>query len=150
MAIDSKALTDWFNSSKKPTYEVKFPAFSAEEILRAQLADEASHKWAQDYVSKITKERLIAASTSGGTGIDLSSLRARRTKHVAGGARSEPSTRDLLDKLGEFVGHYRKEDFFTTGEVSDYAKTFTSEPKSEPEPLTATPVTKPPQGFDWT
>lgn len=150
MAIDSKALTDWFNSGKKPTYEVKFPAFDAEEILRAQLADEASHKWAQDYVSKITKERLIAASTPGGTGIDLSSLRARRMKHAAGGARNELSIRDLSDKMSEFVGYYRKEDFFTTGEVSDYAKAFTSKPKPEHEPLTATPVTKPPQGFDWT
>ena len=112
MAIDSKALTDWLNSSKKPTYEVKFPAFDAEEILRAQLAEEALHKLAQDYVNRATKERLIGTSTP--------------------------------------VGYYRKEDFFTTGEVPEYAKIFTSKTKSEPESLTATPVTKPPQGFDWT
>lgn len=150
MAIDSKALTDWFNNSKKPTYEVKFPAFDAEEILRAQLAEEALHKVTQDCMKKIAKERPIATSTPGGTGIDLSSLRARHMKYAAGGARNEPSMRDLSDKMREFVGHYRKEDFFTTGEVSDHAKPFTSKPKPEPESLTATPVTKPPQGFDWT
>ncbi|MFU9046283.1 hypothetical protein ACNAUY_07810 [Acinetobacter tibetensis] len=144
MALDKSSLDRWFNDElENGAYQERMS-----NILES-LAMKAA-------VKKLVEEEM---SLIGGTGLDI--LKHRVVEHIAGGARSRPSMRDMLKaslppSRGDskswassyFPPEFEKDDFFTTGEMPRYIKT--PKPEPEPEKLTPVPVTKPPQGFDWT
>lgn len=133
MTLDKSSLDRWFNAE-----------------LENKEHQERMSRLLESLAMKAAMKKLVDEEMSliGGTGIDL--LKHRVVEHIAGGARNKPvmaASTPSKDPHDWFVpSTYTKGDFFSTGEMPRYIKT----PEPEPEKLTPVPVTKPPQGFDWT
>lgn len=133
MALDKLNLDRWYNAE-----------------LENKEHQERMSRLLESLAMKAAMKELVDKEMSlvGGTSLDL--LKHRATERVAGGARNRPimvASTPSKDPHDWFVpSTYAKGDFFSTGEIPRYTKT----PEPEPEKLTPVPVTKPPQGFDWT